>query len=281
MTPAGIAPHDPAPPLPEHQGPSAAEPAAGRTPQQPSHDPLVPTQSGEHDLSLISTEPGQLLASGALADVWSLDEERVLRRYREGRDASREAHLLRHVVSHGFPAPRVLQAAGPDMLMERLHGPTLLQALTADEVTIPDAAHTMADLHTRLHAIPAPGAAASGSTDVVVHLDLHPANVILTEAHGPMVVGWGNVRAGSAALDIAVTALILAEVAVDAGGLYSRAARAVLASFLAAAGTDPREALDEAASFRAADPTLVPGERELVPAAAELVRHYAELAEHS
>src|SRR3954451_16171779 len=203
MAPAGIAPHDPAPPLPEHQGNGGGEPAGERR-EHHGAEPLVPTQGGEHDLSQIVTEPGQLLASGAMADVWSLDEERVLRRYREGRDAGREAHLLRHVVSHGFPAPQVLHAAGPDMLLERLHGPTLLQALTADELTIPDAAHTMADLHRRLHSIAAPGAAASGSGDVVVHLDLPPANVILTEARGPVVVGWGNARAGSAGLDVAV-----------------------------------------------------------------------------
>src|SRR3954449_10591380 len=115
MAPAGIAPHDPAPPLPEHQGSGGGEPREGSR-ECPDADPLVPTQGGEHDLSQIVTEPGQLLASGALADVWSLDEERVLRRYREGQDAAREAHLLRHVVAHGFPAPQVLHAAGPDML---------------------------------------------------------------------------------------------------------------------------------------------------------------------
>src|SRR3954464_9398404 len=98
MAPAGIAPHDPAPPLPEHQGNEGGQPADQGS-QQTGAEPLVPTQGGEHDLSQIVTEPGQLLASGAMADVWSLDEERVLRRYREGRDAAREAHLLRHVVS--------------------------------------------------------------------------------------------------------------------------------------------------------------------------------------
>src|SRR5262245_28027498 len=162
MAPAGIAPPDPAPPLPGHDGHGPGEPAV-EPPAPHLDDPLVPTQGGEQDLAAIALDPAQLLAAGNTADVWALDESRVLRRYRGGQDATREAHLLRHVVAHGFPAPRVLHAAGPDLLLERLHGPTLLQAMTADEISIADAARTMADLHVRLHAIPVPGAATSGS----------------------------------------------------------------------------------------------------------------------
>ena len=46
--------------------------------------------------------------------------------------------------------------------MERLHGPTLLQALGAGEVSLPDAAGILHDLHTRLHAIPAPDGLGTG-----------------------------------------------------------------------------------------------------------------------
>ena len=68
--------------------------------------------------------------------------------------------------------------------------------------------------------------------------------------------------------------------AVDAGGVYSQAARALLAAFLHAIDVDPLAALDEAAAVRALDPSLVPGERELVPAAAVLVRDLVEVAAH-
>lgn len=249
---------------------------------------------------LTSEVPGPVLAAGRDADVYALDEERVLRRYRSGRSALPEVFLMRHAHGHGFPAPAIYRADGADLEMERLHGPTLLQALAAEEVSLADGALVLAELHTRLHAIPAPlapvpdprGPAASAATappapplltgepatESVVHLDLHPANVILTEAHGPTLVDWANATTGPAGLDVAMTSIILAEVAVDAGGVYSQAARALLVAFLAAANVDPRPQLGAAARYRSRDANLVPGERELVPVAADLVHHYADIA---
>jgi aminoglycoside phosphotransferase (APT) family kinase protein len=262
MKPAGLVPTDP------------SGSAAHSTPLPPV-DPLL------------AADPGHLLATGAAVDVFAIDDCRVLRRYRSGRDATHEVELLRHAVAHGFPAPAVLAASGPDLVMERLHGPTLLQAVTAGEVSLADAAVILTDLHTRLHAITAPDHWEHGepgtwpmvtSGPAVVHLDLHPGNVILTESHGPAVVDWTNARTGTAELDVSLTALIVAEVAVDAGGVYSQAARAFLAAFLQATDLDPLTALDEAAAVRALDPSLVPGERELVPAAAVLIRNLVEVA---
>ncbi|WP_456846601.1 phosphotransferase [Cellulomonas sp. P5_C6] len=290
MNSAGLVPSGPATP---------SEPRAAGAAEIHPHDASdVPTQPDRRSTAhpapvdpalAASAEPGPLLASGETADVFALDDHHVLRRYRSGRDASPEVLLLRHVVAHGFPAPDVLQASGPDLVMERLHGPTLLQALGAGEVSLPDAAAILTDLHVRLHAITPPDGwgpdepeswprVASGPA--IVHLDLHPGNVILTESHGPALVDWANARTGPAELDVALTALIIAEVAVDAGGVYSQAARALLAAFLQATDLDPLPALDDAANLRAADPSLVPGERELVPAAAILIRHLIEVAAH-
>jgi aminoglycoside phosphotransferase (APT) family kinase protein len=224
---------------------------------------------------LATDEPGPLLTSGSRADVYVLDEDTVLRRYRCGRDAGREVMLLRQVVAQGFPAPVVFAAQGPDLVMERLHGPTLLQALAAGEVTLADGAQILVDLHERLHAIAAP---AEAGDDVVLHLDLHPGNVILTEQKGPAVVDWANARTGAAHLDVAVTALILAEVAVDAGGAYSQAARALLAGFLAHSSVSPLAVLDAATEVRRADPAFVTEEGPLVDAAAELVRNLLRVA---
>lgn len=280
MNSAGLAPNDP----------------TGRPVHESPNPPSVPTARPPHDSSLppvdpsLAAEPGPLLASGATVDVFAIDDQTVLRRYRSGRDATHEVSLLRHAVAHGFPAPAVLAASGPDLVMERLHGPTLLQALGADEVSLPDAAAILADLHTRLHAIDAPAGWGASEPDawpllpagpVIVHLDIHPANVILSEAHGPALVDWSNARTGTAELDVALTALIVAEVAVDAGGLYSQAARALLAAFLHAIDVDPTDALDAAAELRSADPSLVPGEKALVPAAAGLVRDLIAVARPS
>lgn len=283
MNPAELAPRDPASPEDPAAHPTGGGASAGgpEVPTQPHH-PGVP----ELDVDLSSDAPGPLLATGTVADVFALDDRRVLRRDRNGRDASGEAEILRHVVAHGFPAPTVLHVDGPDLVAERLHGPTLLQAMTAGEVSLHDAAAILADLHRRLHAIPAPAGwsdprsqwphVSGGPT--VVHLDLHPANVILTEVYGPALIDWSSARTGPAELDVALTALIIGEVVVDAGGEYSSAARALLAAFLAAAGHEFLSALDDAAALRAQDPSLVAGERELVPASAALVRDLVAVA---
>jgi len=298
MNSAGLAPSDPTTPSdPRATGDAETYPLHPHdaSPDLPTQPDRRSVEATEHPLPTVdaglaaSDEPGPLLAAGETADVFALDEHHVLRRYRAGRDASPEVELLRHVVAHGFPAPAVHQASGPDLVMERLHGPTLLQALAAGEVPIADAAAILTDLHSRLHAITPPDGWAPDEPDswplvvsgpVIVHLDLHPGNVILTEDHGPALVDWTNARTGTAELDVSLTALIIAEVAVDAGGVYSQAARALLAAFLHATDVDPLTALDAAAALRAADPSLVPGERELVPQAAVLIRDLVEVAAH-
>lgn len=246
---------------------------------------MPPADVDPQGSTLPSEAPGHLLTSGSYADVYALDDARVLRRYREGRDASPEAELLRHVRTHDFPAPDVLDAQGSDIVMNRLHGPTLLQALGAAEIGLTDAAQVLADLHGMLHAFPAPPSwhlpadrdwPHLGGGPVVVHLDLHPGNVVLTE-DGPTLVDWANARAGTPELDVAVTSVLIAEVAVDAGGAYSDAARALLAAFLTRSQVSPLPALDDAAALRAVAPGLLPGERELVPEAAALVRTLVEL----
>lgn len=216
--------------------------------------------------------PGPLLASGLSADIYAVSEQQVLRRYRSGQDASREVEIMRHVAAHGFPVPQVEHLGGPDLLMTRLHGPTMLQALAAGEIGLADGAHILADMHEMLHEIPAPA-----GDGVVVHLDLHPGNVVL-EGTGPVLIDWANARGGPGGLDEAMTALIIAEVAVDAGGDYSEAARSMLASFLSVVHENPVPHLDAAAEIRAADPALVAGERDLIPPARDLVRRFVEVA---
>ena len=48
-----------------------------------------------------------LLASGRDADVFALGEHTVLRRYRDGSDATREAELMRYVAAQNYPVPTV------------------------------------------------------------------------------------------------------------------------------------------------------------------------------
>ena len=43
----------------------------------------------------------------------------------------------------------------------------------------------------------------------MLHLDLHPGNVMFT-ARGPVVIDWTNARAGAPAADVAMAYLIMA-----------------------------------------------------------------------
>jgi aminoglycoside phosphotransferase (APT) family kinase protein len=148
-----------------------------------------------------------LLASGRDADIFVLDAARVLRRYRDGRPADAEAEVIRAVHAAGFPAPEVFDVDGPAIVMERLTGPTLGQAMLAGQVAVDHGAQVLADLHARLHDVPWPGG------EPLLHLDLHPLNVIWAP-RGAVVVDWTNARPGPADLDVAMTMLILAQTAV-------------------------------------------------------------------
>ena len=227
--------------------------------------------SGAADFADPQAPPGPLLATGRWSDIYILDHDRLLRRNRYRDVSPDEFELLHLVTSEGFPAPMPYEVHGRDLILERLHGPTLLQSLAAGETPLQEVAGILADLHTRLHAVPPPKGSRPGQ--VIVHLDLHPANIILTENRGPVLIDWTTAALGSAAVDVAITALLIAEVAVDPDGEYVRPARALLAVFMLTANGDILGGLEGAVRQRLSDPGLEPGELLLVPAAAELVRH--------
>nr|WP_255622702.1 phosphotransferase [Pseudonocardia sp. DSM 110487] len=209
------------------------------------------------------------MGSGRTADVYALDDQRVLRRYREpGRgEVAREALAMAHVTAHGFPAPVVFGAEGTDLVMERLHGPVLLDAVAAGDHDPRDAGGMLADLHTRLHALPS----RSGDPEErVLHLDLHPANILLT-SRGPILIDWTNATDGPPDLDVALTAVILAQVAVEPGHEYAAVATDMLTAFLGATDEDPLAMLDRAIARRAADRSLTAQEVGLLDGAAALI----------
>lgn len=187
-----------------------------------------------------------LLASGRTADVYALGGDRVLRRYRFDWDVRAEAEMMRHLHAEGFPVPRVHHAEGRDLVLDRVAGTTLVEAFTGGVLDLAAGARLLVDLHARLHALPA-----VRSTDPAVrilHLDLHPENVLLTPA-GPVVIDWTNASEGPPELDRAMTALILAEAAVDRSLPLSAAAHALLVAYVAEAG--PLGSLAAAVRLRA------------------------------
>ncbi|MGW6519829.1 phosphotransferase [Streptomyces sp. NPDC054962] len=212
--------------------------------------------------------PGRLLGSGRTADVYGIDEAWVLRRDREGwEDSAALAAVMTHVRRHGYPAPAVRPSGSrADLVMERLNGPTMLRAFGAGTLDAEEAGGVLAGLLRELHALP--GRVSADAR--ILHLDLHPDNVILTP-DGPRVIDWANAEEGDPGLDWGMSAVILAQVAVSPQPIADPA-RAMLTALLA----DPRdlteEGLAEALRRRAANPTMSREETELLVPAAELIR---------
>ena len=224
------------------------------------------------DLALLNdrvpaaTPPGRLIGSGRGADVYDLGAGRVLRRYRNGLDVATEATLMTHLRGTGYPVPEVFDADGTDLVMELLTGTDMLADLARRPWKVRRHARLLASLHDRLHAIDAPAGLRQpfGAGNAVVHLDLHPGNVMLTPV-GPVVIDWSNVAAGPAGADVAVAALIMTVSEVDGlpfpVRLVTEQVRgAFVRTFTASVRDDPAPYLPVAARYRLRDPNTRPAE---------------------
>lgn len=189
-----------------------------------------------------------------------------MRRYRVARGVEAEAAIMRYLDEAGYPVPKVYDADGPDVVMERLDGRDMLAELGRRPWLVRPYGRLLAELHNRLHEIQAPPGLgpAFEPGDRMLHLDLHPANVMLT-SRGPVVIDWSGVRAGPAGADVAMAYLIMASSDVD---LISVALRPVvgrlraslLRRFLADAQDDPKPYITSAAAARMRDPNVRPSE---------------------
>lgn len=218
---------------------------------------------------------GHLLGSGRTADVYAYRDSWVLRRYRDGTDATGELAVMSYLSASGFPVPRIGPPADPalasDLVMQRLTGPTMAEALLAGTLTPAEGGEMLAYLLHELHTIPSRLSQDPG--DRILHLDLHPENVMLTR-RGPVVIDWCNASEGPPELDRAMSSLILAQVALDPsfseGDLLRELLRTML-SRLAGDGGVPDDALTLATARRAADPRLTEPETAVLGEAARLV----------
>jgi tRNA A-37 threonylcarbamoyl transferase component Bud32 len=196
--------------------------------------------------------------------VYALDARTVLRRYRRRSVPEREVSLMRYVRERDYPVPEVISVDGPDLVLQRATGSTMSVDLARRPWRLISHARLLADLHRRLHRIPAPEwlpAIAPGGA--VIHLDLHPENVLL-HGRGALVIDWANARAGHWADDVAQTVVILA--AADLGRATMLALRAFLRVYLAGFDRSAvREHLPAAIERRMADPNMTGRERELIP----------------
>ena len=209
------------------------------------------------------------MATGRDADVFAIDGDRVLRRYRAGGDVTAEAAVMTYLAGHGFPVPTVFHAAGTDMVMRRVSGPSMLTALRDNGIDAASAAVTLAGLHHRLHRIPA--RVATDPATRVLHLDLHPDNVLLGP-DGPVLIDWRNSAEGPPDLDTAMSALILAQVGVGENPGLAGIARALLPVFLHTVDGAPLAQLDRAVAMRSGDANLTEREVADLATAAILIR---------
>lgn len=85
------------------------------------------------------------------------------------------------------------------------------------------------------------------------------------------MIDWRNSGQGRPELDVAVSALIVAQVAVDSAREEATLAATFLTAFLASVDTVPSEALDQAVRFRRADPNLTAREIALLGEAVSLI----------
>lgn len=209
--------------------------------------------------------PGKEIARGRACIVYDLGDGTVLRRASNPWvDVAQEARVMAHARDHGVPVPEVHRAEGTDLVLDLVPGPTMLADLMTHPERLTANARVLADLHVTLDAVPAPPGTPTTSPTAagtqLLHLDLHPANVILSP-DGPVLIDWTNARAGDRATDVAMSWLIIEclgvpeKLTADVEAARSSLARA----FLAHVDVDAaRTALVEARDLQRSDPATTP-----------------------
>jgi aminoglycoside phosphotransferase (APT) family kinase protein len=170
--------------------------------------------------------PGPLLASGRDADIFEYGPNLVLRRSRDGRSIATEARTMEYLHGQGFPVPAVEEVSedGTDLVMERIPGASMVEAISRAPWTIRRQARVLAELHHQLHDIAPPdflGPAPVGQGDRVLHLDLHPLNVIIGPK-GPVVIDWTGACVGDPNVDVALAWVLLSAGEIPGGGVKAR-----------------------------------------------------------
>jgi aminoglycoside phosphotransferase (APT) family kinase protein len=169
---------------------------------------------------------------------------------------------MRHARLHGYPVPDVYDVAADALVLEKVEGPTMREDAHGQPSTVRAHAALLAQLHRELHEIKAPdGLPSAGDGDRLLHLDLHPANVILSP-NGPVVLDWTNARCGDPALDVAIT-WVIGATSTGLGRLGPSFLRHFLSHFDRG---ELRRALRAAAEYRLIDKNVVDDERKAIQA---------------
>lgn len=134
---------------------------------------------------------------------------------------------MEYLHGQGYPVPAVEEISedGFDLVMERVEGVSMVEAISRAPWTVRRHARTLAELHQRLHEVEPPdflGPAPVGEGGQVVHLDLHPLNVMVGP-NGPVVIDWTGASLGDPYVDVALAWLLMSAGTIPGGGIKTKA----------------------------------------------------------
>jgi Ser/Thr protein kinase RdoA (MazF antagonist) len=183
---------------------------------------------------------GARLGAGREAEVFAWGDDAVVKLYRPGFQAHREATVLADLDGHGV-APALFDTVEHDgrtgLVLERLDGPDMLTLLQRKPLRLLEFARMLAEAHVAVHRIHAPRALPDlrqvlttriesatmpphlrecalrileelPDGDRVCHGDYHPGNVLVA-ADRVAVIDWVNATRGAPVADHARTMLLL------------------------------------------------------------------------
>ncbi|GGP69833.1 hypothetical protein GCM10010185_48430 [Saccharothrix coeruleofusca] len=171
----------------------------------------------------------------------------LAKRSRADRDLRPEAELMRHLRAHGVPVPRVEEAHRTELVMEYVPGPRMSQELDARPWRAAALGRQLAELHRGLDEVPAPDFVPGEGG--LLHLDLHPGNVVLGP-EGPVVVDWADAARGDRRVDVALSWLAVAVAPLRPLRRWARGR--LVRSLLDGVGGEVRQAMPAAARIRLA-----------------------------
>lgn len=183
-----------------------------------------------------------LVGRGRTADVYALDENRVVKLFFAGRDnasVERERQLSNLAFRGGVPTPQCLGVVELEgrlgLVFKRLQGETMLGMFSRKPWRIASLSRQFARLHVQVHSVGVEtglafsekiieGCASTGygaevresvtkllqncQETSLVHGDFHPDNIMVTE-NGLYVIDWSNGARGCAAADVAMSSVTL------------------------------------------------------------------------
>src|SRR4051812_44032422 len=157
-------------------------------------------------------EVGRLLAAGRAAEIFEYGSDCVLRRSVTGYSFAYEANVMELARGFGVPVPAVheLRANDTELVMDRITGPTMVDWILRAPWRVRTAGRILAEFHDAVHKIPGPSwlRDAGDGGEALIHLDLHPLNIIMGPK-GPVLIDWTNSARGLGATDVAFTWMLL------------------------------------------------------------------------